>query len=70
MAICMKDLGIDKMTPEERMNLAHEIWESLMTESDQFTLSESQQSDLQCRLAEYENHPKRGSTWEEVRARV
>ncbi len=70
MAICMKDLGIDKMTPEERLTLVHEIWESLANETDQFPLSESQQSELQRRLVEYEQDPKRGSTWEEVSARV
>ena len=70
MAICMKDLGIDKMTPEDRLTLVHEIWESLSAESDPFPLTESQQSDLQCRLAEYEKDPKRGSNWEEVKARL
>ena len=70
MAISMKDLGIDQLTPEDRLNLVHEIWESLSAESDPFPLTESQQSDLQRRLAEYEHDPKRGSTWEEVKARL
>ncbi len=70
MSTTMKELGIDRMKPEDRLKLVQEIWDSLTTEAEQAPLTEPQRQDLQRRLANYESNPKAGSSWEEVKARL
>jgi putative addiction module component (TIGR02574 family) len=70
MALNMKDLGIDRMSPEDRLKLVQESWDSLAVEADQAPLTEAQRQDLEHRLAAYEANPKAGSSWEEVKARL
>ena len=70
MAVSMKELGIDSMSPEDRLKLVEEIWDSLATEADQAPITDAQRQDLQRRLAAYEANPKAGSSWEEVKARL
>lgn len=68
MAVSMKELGIDRMSPEDRLALVQEIWDGLATEADRAPLTDSQRQDLPRRVAAYEANPKAGSTWEEVKA--
>jgi putative addiction module component (TIGR02574 family) len=75
MSTTMKELGIDRMNPEDRLKLVQEIWDSLTSEAEQTPLeqtplTEPQRADLQRRLANYESNPKAGSSWEEVKARL
>jgi putative addiction module component (TIGR02574 family) len=46
MSPTMKALGIDQMTPEERIALALEIWESLGDARPRARLTETQRADL------------------------
>jgi putative addiction module component (TIGR02574 family) len=68
--VTMKDLGIDQMSPDDRLALVQEIWDSLATEADQAPLTDAQRQDLEQRLQAYEANPKRGSSWEEVKTRL
>ena len=66
----MKDLGIDRMSPEQRVSLALEIWESLGDDRPAGRLSADQRAELNRRDAELEASPEMALTWEQIRANV
>jgi putative addiction module component (TIGR02574 family) len=70
MSSLMKSLGIDQLSPAQRILLVEEIWDSIVAEEERSPLTEAQRQDLQRRIAAYEANPKAGSSWEEVKARL
>ncbi len=66
----MKDLGIDRLTPEQRVALALEIWESLGDAHPSVPLTSEQQAELARRDAELDANPEIAMTWEQIRASV
>jgi putative addiction module component (TIGR02574 family) len=70
MAATMKDLGIDRLTPAERIALALEIWESLGEAQPPGRLTAEQNAELARRDAELTANPESALTWEQVRASV
>jgi putative addiction module component (TIGR02574 family) len=70
MSPTMKALGIDRMSPEERIALALEIWESLGESRPPGQLSEEQKAELLRRDAELDANPGSALTWEQIRASV
>lgn len=70
MAPTMKDLGIDRLSPEQRVALALEIWESLGEERPAGRLTDEQRAELTRRDAELDANPEIAMTWEQIRASV
>jgi putative addiction module component (TIGR02574 family) len=70
MAVTIKELGIDRLAPEERIALALEIWESLEEARPSGGLTAEQRSELMRRDAELTSNPSGALTWEQVRASV
>jgi putative addiction module component (TIGR02574 family) len=70
MGTTMKDLGIDQLSPAQRIALALEIWESLKEARPTAQLSVSQRAELARRDAELEANPGIALTWEQIRASV
>jgi putative addiction module component (TIGR02574 family) len=70
MAPTMKDLGIDRLTPAQRIALALEIWESLRDARPAARLTAEQREELARRDAELEANPGIALTWEQIRASV
>jgi putative addiction module component (TIGR02574 family) len=70
MAVSMKDLGIDRLSVEDRLALMHEIWDSLTADPAQIPLTEAQKHILDRRLADLERNPNNVLTWDEIKARV
>lgn len=70
MSVGMQELGIDQLSPDDRLKLMEEIWDSLAAEADRAPLTDAQRQDLQRRIAAYEANPKAGSSWEDVKARL
>ena len=68
MAPTMQDLGIDRLSPEHRLRLISEIWDSLANES--LPIPESHREELDRRLAAADADPSAGRPWQEVRARL
>jgi putative addiction module component (TIGR02574 family) len=58
-----------ELTPEERIQLAEDLWDSI-TPEEMPPLTEEQMAEMDRRLAEHEKDPGRASPWEEVRARL
>ena len=69
MSPTMQALGIDRMSPEERLCLLEEIWDSL-SPVDQLEIPESHREELDRRLAAADADPSAGAPWEEVRGRL
>ena len=68
MAPTMKDLGIDQLSPEQRVALALEIWESLGDARPTGRLTTEQRAELARRDAELDANPGIAMTWEQIRA--
>ncbi len=70
MSPTLQSLGIDRLSLDQRVVLAEEIWESIALEAERLPLTEAQKQDLQRRLAVYEANRHAGSTWEQVKTRL
>ncbi|HTU21889.1 MAG TPA: addiction module protein [Gemmataceae bacterium] len=66
----MKDLGIDRLAPEQRIALALEIWESLGNDRPRGRLTDEQRTELARRDAELDANPGIALTWEQIRASI
>lgn len=62
------NIDIKKLTPEERLSLLEEIWDSL--EHDEVPLTEPQRQELERRLDDLEHDRDRGIPWDEVLRRI
>ena len=70
MATTMKEFGIDRLSPEQRVSLALEIWESLGDDRPTGRLTPDQKATLVRRDAELDADPGLALTWEQVRSSV
>ena len=71
MSTMLQDLGIDQLSVEDRIQLVHEIWESIASERNPpGRLTEPQQRELLARMAEDDMNPGASIAWEEIRARI
>ncbi len=70
MATKMRELGIDRLSMDERLELMHEIWDSIAAEPGRTHLTDSQRKELERRLAEHEANPEDLIPWEEVKAQA
>jgi putative addiction module component (TIGR02574 family) len=64
----MKDLGIDRLSVDERLALVHEIWDSIAAEPGHTSLTDAQRRELERRIAEHEANPGDVVPWEQVKA--
>ena len=70
MSTSMSDLGLDRLSIAERILLVEELWDSIASSPEAFTLTDAHRQDLERRLEKYRDDPKAGSPWEEVKARL
>jgi putative addiction module component (TIGR02574 family) len=70
MSPTLQDLGIDRLSLEDRLALAEAIWESVAREIEQAPLSEGQRKELERRLADSIARPEAVTPWEEIKARA
>jgi putative addiction module component (TIGR02574 family) len=66
----MKALGLDRLSVDDRIALAQELWDSVEQEAVPSLLTEAQRVDLERRLADSIARPGAGVPWEEVKARL
>lgn len=66
MSPTIQDLGIDRMSADDRLRLIEEIWESL-SPADTLEIPESHREELDRRLAAAAADRSGGSPWEEAR---
>jgi putative addiction module component (TIGR02574 family) len=66
----MHELGIDRLSAEDRLALAEAIWDSVAREVEQAPLTEAQRHELERRLADSIARPDAVTPWEVVKARA
>jgi putative addiction module component (TIGR02574 family) len=63
-------IEIEKLSPEERLRLIEELWESLRMKPDAIPLTPAQRQELDRRLDEYERGETETTPWSQVKRRV
>ncbi|MDZ8263654.1 addiction module protein [Nostoc sp. ChiQUE01b] len=61
---------ISELSIAERIQLAEDLWDSILEQQEELPLSSTQQQELDRRLENYEKNPTSGSSWEEVKKRL
>jgi len=59
-----------QLPPEERLELAYDLLESLPDADDDFELTDEQKAEIDRRIAEHERDPGSAIPWEVVRERL
>lgn len=54
----------------ERIQLAEELWDSVAEHPEQIVLTDEQRAELERRLAELDENPEAGESWENVKTRI
>jgi putative addiction module component (TIGR02574 family) len=65
MNLTMEQFGLDALSPEDRLLLAEQLWDSV---SNQVTLTDAQRSELARRVAAADEDPNDGIAWDVIRA--
>ncbi|MBI1915488.1 MAG: addiction module protein [Planctomycetes bacterium] len=66
----LHELGLDRLSVEDRIALAEALWESVAQEVEQAPLPEAQRQELERRLADSIAQPDAVTPWEQVKARA
>jgi putative addiction module component (TIGR02574 family) len=64
------EIDVTQLSPEERLNLIEELWDSLTAEQANIPLTESQAAEIDRRLADMDQDTTLGIPWETVLARI
>jgi putative addiction module component (TIGR02574 family) len=59
-----------KLSIPDRIRLVEDIWDSISDEAENTGLTEPQKRELDRRLEEMRQNPKRGISWEEAKVRI
>lgn len=66
----LQELGLDRLSADDRRAVAKALWESLDREADDAPLSESQRAELERRLADSLARPDAVTPWEAIKSRA
>jgi putative addiction module component (TIGR02574 family) len=61
---------ISQLSTAERIQLAADLWDSILDRQDEIGLNQVQQQELDRRLAQHRQDPTAGSTWAEAKQRL
>jgi putative addiction module component (TIGR02574 family) len=70
MAPTIQELGLDRLTPEDRLAVAEAIWDSVARETEAAPVSAAQHAELAHRLADSIARPEAVTPWEVIKARA
>ncbi len=66
----LQELGLDRLPVEDRIAVAHALWNSAAKEIENTPLTDAQRKELERRLADSIARPDAVTPWEEVKARA
>ena len=66
----LQELGIDRLSLEDRLRVAQAFWESVAVEVGQASLSDAQRRELERRLADSIARPDAVTPWEVIKERA
>ena len=69
-ALSTRGLNIASLTPEERLDLREELWDSVGSASEAIPLTGAQRAELDRRLDDLEREGPVGIPWDEVLGRI
>jgi putative addiction module component (TIGR02574 family) len=61
---------ISQLSIAERIQLAEDLWDSILDRQDEIELDRGQQQEIDRRLAQHRQDPNAGSSWETVKQRL
>ena len=70
MSVTLQELGIDKWSLDDRLNLAHELWDNISAGAGEAELPESLKAELDRRVAELDENPDDVETWDQIKEYV
>ncbi len=62
-----KNIDIQELSQAERILLAEELWDSIVTQSDTLKVTAEQKQILDARLANYQADPEAGTNWDSIK---
>jgi putative addiction module component (TIGR02574 family) len=68
MSPTLQELGIDRLSIEQRLELAQRLWDSVAADLERQPLTSAQRAELERRVAAADANPAEGVPWEVVRA--
>ncbi len=63
-------VDISQLTVAQRIQLAEDLWDSILITDEVVPVTEAQQQELDRRLEQYRQNPTLGSTWKEIKQRL
>jgi len=66
----LSDIDIATLTPEERLDLLEQLWDSLAPTPEAVPLTDAQRAELDRRLDDLDREGPLGITWDEMLDRV
>jgi len=69
----MKSISITdilELSIPERILLVEEIWDSITAQAESLPVTDNQKRELEQRLTAFEKEPRKGSSWQTVKARI
>jgi putative addiction module component (TIGR02574 family) len=66
----LQELGLDRLSVEDRIALAQALWDSVAQEVEKMPLPEAQRKELERRLADSIARPDAVTPWEVIKARA
>ena len=66
----IQELGLDRLSIDDRLAVADAIWDSVARDAEAMTLSPAQRPELERRLADSIARPDAVTPWEVVKARA
>lgn len=68
MAVSAKELGLDRLSVEDKLALIGELWDDLSKENLKSKLTEAQFDEVERRAQDCDAHPEKLVPWEETDA--
>ncbi|MGJ5632483.1 addiction module protein [Nostoc sp. CALU 1950] len=63
-------VDISELSVSERIQLAEDLWDSILTTPDKVPLNDEQKKELDRRLEMHRQNKNQGSTWQSVKERL
>ena len=70
MAPTLQELGLDRLSVDDRIALVQALWDSVAQEVERSPLTEAQRKELERRLADSIARPDAVTPWEVIKARA
>jgi putative addiction module component (TIGR02574 family) len=63
-------MNINSLTPKEKVVLAQQLWDSVISDEKSLDVSAEQKAELDRRVIQFEKNPDTSSSWDEVKSRI